>query len=196
MQERPKKLEASRSVKYAGAEKAPGKAEDVQKFLSDNTLTTSELKQKTSAKDVIDKLEGREVLRAPEGPVAMAKAPVDLRKKVKHPLVKDEEAVYVSMDTDDPVFKDYIEKVKRKILSVWGYPEDERPGLKGRVSLEFKIEIDGTVSRVDVTASSGYSSLDRGASNAVENAAPFPPVPPTLLGSKRRLAITGNFKYN
>jgi|GEM_PF-3579111 TonB family protein len=193
---RPKKLASSKPATSSGIENPQSRSEDLKQLLSDEGSIAHKVKPEKSSKDVIDQLKGREVFKAPEGPVVMAKAPIDLRKKAEHPLVKDKEAVYVSMDSDDPKFKDYLEKVRRRIFATWRYPENERLGLSGRVSLEFSVEIDGTVSRVSIISSSGHSSLDGGASGAVERAAPFPPVPPSLLGNKRRLAIGGRFRYN
>lgn len=195
----PKRLDAAQPQKSYESKSTGTSISELEKLASQKASGVYEMRPKGSSKDVVDNLKGSEVFKAPEAvPLEMARAPVDLRKRVEHQAVKkDEEAVYVSLDTDDPKFKDYIEKIKRRILSVWRYPHDARPGLTGRVSLEFSIERDGSVSKIYVLSSSGHNPLDEGAINAINRASPFPPVPSSLLvGNKRRLAIDGHFKYN
>ncbi|HUU51006.1 MAG TPA: TonB family protein [Nitrospinota bacterium] len=194
----PTRLVSSQPIEHKDTNAPKRVTSDMRKLAFDKSPIKSQVETKGRSKEVENRLEGREIFRVPEDPEAMARAPVDLRKKVEHPLLrKDAEAVYVSLDSDDPQFKDYLEKIKRRIMSVWHYPVEARPGLKGRVSLEFRIEIDGSVSSVYLLSSSGYIPLDKGAVNAIHKASPFPPVPSSLLvGNKRRLAIDGHFKYN
>lgn len=194
----PKRLEDSQTVERKDTNMIEEVSSDMRKLAPDKYPVMSQIEKKGMSKEVESRLKGKEVFRAPEGPQAMSRAPVDLTKKTEHPLVrKDEEAVYISLDSDEPQFKDYLEKIRRRIMSVWHYPGDVKPGLRGSVSLGFLVEIDGSVSNVYILSSSGYTPLDKGAVNAVHKASPFPPVPSSLLvGNKRRLAIDGHFKYN
>jgi protein TonB len=104
------------------------------------------------------------------------------------------EEITVPLNSEDPRFKEYLEAVKRRILEIWRYPDDAEPGLRGKVSIEFSIERDGTVSRVNVITTSGHIVLDRGATGAMHTASPFPPLPYEFRTN--RLNVVGGFRYN
>ena len=59
--------------------------------------------------------------------------------------------------------------------------------MEGQVKLRFSIEPNGSVHEVQVVQSSGYSSLDRAAIEAVQKAAPFPGFPRQL--SEQMLSV-------
>lgn len=105
-----------------------------------------------------------------------------------------QEEITVPLNSDDPRFKEYLDAVKRRILEIWRYPDDAEPGLRGKVSLEFSIERDGSVSRVNIVTPSGHNTLDRGATEAMHLASPFPPFPPDF--NTNRLNVVGGFRYN
>ncbi|MCH8055952.1 MAG: TonB family protein [Deltaproteobacteria bacterium] len=76
-----------------------------------------------------------------------------------------------------PDFAPYLEKIKRRIQSVWKYPE----GISGihRVNLVFVLDRGGKLVRVEVLDSSD-SKLDSSALQAMKRASPFPAIPESL----------------
>ena len=69
----------------------------------------------------------------------------------------------------------YIQKrIKRYLV----YPSQaKRTGIKGRVTLLFTINMDGSIKDIQVETSSGHEILDEAAKTALLTAAPFPPPP-------------------
>lgn len=76
-----------------------------------------------------------------------------------------------------PDFGPYLERIKRRVQSVWNYPE----GISGihRVNLLFVLDRGGKLVRVEVLDSSD-SKLDSSALQAMKRASPFPPIPQSL----------------
>jgi len=72
----------------------------------------------------------------------------------------------------------YVDLLRNRISSSW-YSSLVAPGLKGKhvTGVYFVIRRDGRVSDLRVERPSGVESLDLSARRAVENAAPFPPLP-------------------
>ncbi|MCK4761591.1 MAG: TonB C-terminal domain-containing protein [Candidatus Aminicenantes bacterium] len=72
----------------------------------------------------------------------------------------------------------YIDTIKNKISSSW-YNALVSPGLRGThvVTVYFKILRTGRLKELKIERESGSNSLDLSALRAVENAAPFPPLP-------------------
>jgi periplasmic protein TonB len=77
---------------------------------------------------------------------------------------------------DNPNFKHsyYIDQMTAMLAAQW-----QRPALGGEVTalVHFTIRKDGVVSDIRLVESSGYSSFDLAALRAVQQAAPFPPLP-------------------
>ncbi len=76
-----------------------------------------------------------------------------------------------------PDFAPYLEMIKKRVQSVWKYPE----GVPGRhvVYLSFVLDRGGNLVRVKVLESTD-SRLDRSATEAMKRASPFPPIPESL----------------
>ncbi|NIM14444.1 MAG: TonB family protein [Candidatus Aminicenantes bacterium] len=74
----------------------------------------------------------------------------------------------------------YIETLRSKISSSW-YSALVSPGLRGRfvAVVYFKISRNGRIQDLKLEEKSGINALDLSALRAVENAAPFPPLPNT-----------------
>lgn len=72
----------------------------------------------------------------------------------------------------------YIETLKNKISSSW-YNALISPGMRGRfvAVVYFKIMRNGRITDLKVSNKSGIGALDLSALRAIENAAPFPPLP-------------------
>lgn len=71
-------------------------------------------------------------------------------------------------------FAYYIDQLLEAINAKWARPD---MGDDVRAILSFRIHRDGRVTDIEVAESSGYNSYDLAALRAVQNAAPFPPLP-------------------
>ncbi len=100
----------------------------------------------------------------------------------------------IPLDTKDPRYTDYFDRIRRRIQEKWIYPREagER-GIGGRLVIEFAIRKDGWLQIVELKRSSGVPILDEYALNALKLAQPFPPVPDSV--SKGTLPIAGIFTY-
>jgi periplasmic protein TonB len=78
------------------------------------------------------------------------------------------------LDNPDFRFGYYIDQLLSAIDAKW-----LRPPLGDEVKaiVSFRIERDGSITDLEVAESSGYNSFDLAALRAVQNAAPFPPLP-------------------
>lgn len=101
----------------------------------------------------------------------------------------------VSLNTKDPVYLSYFNRIKLAIEQNWEYPELAlRYGLQGRLSLEFAIGADGQLEHLRITRSSGSQLLDDEALRAIRAAAPFPPIPSWIKGGP--VTISASMEYN
>ena len=101
----------------------------------------------------------------------------------------------VSLNTKDPIFVSYFNKIKQSIESEWEYPELAlRYGLQGKLSLEFTIAKDGQLTQLRMLRSSGSQLLDEEAIRAIKAAAPFPPIPPWIKSNP--LPISASMEYH
>jgi TonB family protein len=109
-------------------------------------------------------------------------------------------AVDVLSDTMGVDFGPYLARVLHDVKKNWYslIPESARPPLKkkGKVSIEFAILKDGSVSgmRLADCGSSGDVKLDRAAWGGIVASRPFPPLPPEFGGEY--LALRMHFLYN
>ncbi len=100
----------------------------------------------------------------------------------------------VSLDTKELKYLSYFAHIKRRIERVWTYPQDAiANSLQGQLHLKFVLRSDGQVKTVELLRSSGYKVLDKEAWDAVANAGPFGPFPPTIPDDE--LHITARFTY-
>jgi periplasmic protein TonB len=100
----------------------------------------------------------------------------------------------VSLDTKELKYLSYFAHIKRSIERVWTYPQDAiANSLQGQLHLKFVLRSDGHVKTVELLRSSGYKVLDKEAWDAVVNAGPFGPFPPTIPDDE--LHITARFTY-
>ena len=100
----------------------------------------------------------------------------------------------IPLDTQEPKYRDYFNKIREKIKANWIYPyEAGSRGIEGDLNIEFAIAKDGHLQYVKLIRSSGVRILDAAALNAVKIAEPFPPVPDSV--AKQALAINGQFVY-
>jgi periplasmic protein TonB len=101
----------------------------------------------------------------------------------------------VSLNTKDPVYVSYFNKIKQLIESQWEYPELAlRYGLQGRLALQFVIDGNGRLEQLRLVRSSGSQLLDDEALRAIKAAAPFPPIPPWIKPSP--LFVSASMEYH
>jgi protein TonB len=100
----------------------------------------------------------------------------------------------IPLDTPEPKYQDYFNKIRERIKANWIYPRQAGDrGIEGELLIEFHIAKDGRLSYIELRHSSGTTILDDAALTAVKLAQPFPPVPDAI--AKQTLAINGQFKY-
>jgi TonB family protein len=105
----------------------------------------------------------------------------------------------VPLDSRDPKYSDYLERIRRKIKENWGYPcvkstaSRECEYKTAQLVVEFGIAKDGQVAFVTVRRQSGWAIYDDYAVNAIKLSSPFPPVPDDL--GKTGLPILATFSY-
>lgn len=101
----------------------------------------------------------------------------------------------VSLNTKDPAYISYFNRIKLAIEQNWEYPELAlRYGLQGRLSLEFAVNANGQLEQLRITRSSGSQLLDDEALRAIRAAAPFPPIPSWIKGGP--VMISASMEYN
>ena len=124
-------------------------------------------------------------------PPEPAPAP-DLRRRQGSPTgsTTGTAALGARVGFDNPNFKHsyYIDRLTAMLAGQW-----QRPALGGEIIalVKFTIHKDGAVSDVHVVESSGYSSYDLAALRAVQQAAPFPPLPQSY--ARDSLGVTVEF---
>jgi TonB family protein len=111
----------------------------------------------------------------------------------------------VPLDSKDPDFRDYLERVRALIKKNWGYPcvknQDTRECeyRSARLVVDFGILRDGPVQFVEIRQPSGLPIYDDYAVNAIKLASPFPAIPAALMARIERgstgLPIRVNFTY-
>src|SRR5437867_9571633 len=111
----------------------------------------------------------------------------------------------IPLDSADPKYNDYLERVRRMIKEKWGYPciKDVSTGhcdyKSARLKIVFGILRDGRVPMLEIAQQSGYPIYDDYAANAIRLAQPFPPVPASLLAAAKSgstgVKIEAAFQY-
>jgi TonB family protein len=88
----------------------------------------------------------------------------------------------------------YVDLLRSRISSSW-YSSLVAPGLKGKyvAAVYFIVRRDGEISDLRLENSSGIASLDLSARRAIENAAPFAPLPPDF--SSQYLVVHFEFEW-
>lgn len=108
---------------------------------------------------------------------------------------KDEPKRGLSISTDEFKYMGYMRNLKARIEGIWVYPREAAArGITGDLEIEFLINRDGSLGRVRLARTSGYSSLDRSAMQALYDAAPFWPMPQEW--EDKGIIIMGHFVYS
>lgn len=100
----------------------------------------------------------------------------------------------IPLDTKEIKYNSYFDSIKRKISSVWRYPDEAMSqGIKGSVVLRFSISKEGALLDTKLLRSTDYKVLDNEAVRAVRAAAPFDKFPDNI--DKNQLNIIATFSY-
>jgi len=105
----------------------------------------------------------------------------------------------IPLDSPDPKYSDYLDRVRRMIKEKWIYPCIPNPATRqceyksAQLEIEFGIAKDGRVPFVIVRLPSQHNIYDEYAVNAIKLASPFPPVPDEM--SKKGIPILARFNY-
>ncbi|MGZ8495403.1 MAG: TonB family protein [Candidatus Binatia bacterium] len=101
----------------------------------------------------------------------------------------------VSLNTHDPAYMNYFNRIKQAINQKWEYPElAKRYGLQGTLFLEFAIGANGQLEHLRLVRSSGSQLLDDEALRAITAAAPFAPSPSWIKNNP--LPISATMEYH
>src|SRR5262249_25988593 len=106
----------------------------------------------------------------------------------------------IPLDSKDPRYNDYLDRIRRMIKEKWGFPCEKNPRTReceyktAVLVIEFGITREGVVPFVNVLKTSGYQIYDDYAVNAIKLAAPFPQMPATMGGPKG-VPIVATFSY-
>ncbi|MGZ8477025.1 MAG: TonB family protein [Candidatus Binatia bacterium] len=101
----------------------------------------------------------------------------------------------VSLNTHDPAYMNYFNRIKQAINQKWEYPElAKRYGLQGTLFLEFAIGANGQLEHLRLVRSSGSQLLDDEALRAIKAAAPFAPIPSWIKNNP--LPISATMEYH
>lgn len=101
----------------------------------------------------------------------------------------------ISLETPDPSYRPYFNKVRRKIGEHWQEPRPSSGAPRaGSLTVEFSLGRAGDLKSVEVAESSGQKDLDFASVAAVKKAAPFSPFPPSITSKK--LVIRALFVYD
>jgi protein TonB len=97
----------------------------------------------------------------------------------------------------DALVRDYGRNVASLIERKKAYPAKARKlGVQGRVDLSFRISQDGGLMGVSVKSSSGDRTLDEASLKAVNDAAPFPPIPKEAAMDSIQLSVSLLYRIN
>jgi len=91
----------------------------------------------------------------------------------------------------------YLHQVRSLLERNKIYPHNARQrNEQGTVVLRFTITADGGIGGVDLSRSSGHSSLDKAAQETVARVRRFPPIPPELQKSSLRIEVPLSFRLH
>jgi len=112
---------------------------------------------------------------------------------------KRPKATYITASTqrtpDALYLKSWTKKIER--IGNLNYPAQARKEkLEGQLVLIVAISPDGDIINIRISRSSGHKTLDEAARKIVQLAAPFAPVPSSVLRGNNRLVITRTWQFS
>ena len=101
----------------------------------------------------------------------------------------------ISFDVKEFKYDSYMMRLKDKIEGIWQYPSDAAMGgIYGDLYLSFTIKKNGSLIKMELVRTSGYRSLDEAAMKALEDAAPYWPLPEDW--KEEEFTVKGHFIYS
>lgn len=101
----------------------------------------------------------------------------------------------IPLDTKESKYSPYFDSIKRKIESMWRYPEGAiSQGISGSTMVKFSILRDGSLLNIKLLKSTTHRILDEEVIRAVKTAAPFGSVPETIEGKQLNIVATFSYK--
>ncbi len=106
-----------------------------------------------------------------------------------------EEGNTVWLDTEKDILFSFFQRFRNNIYAVWNYPARARDrGEEGTCLLKVTVNRDGTLENVRIMESSGSSTLDNEAVEAVRKGSPFGPLHSAYQGETLNIFVF--FQYN
>jgi len=157
----------------------PDKAEQEKEIQTEKKVLEKAVKVTESAKQVVT--ETRQESRSDVN--SLQSGGISKSDRMQHELDQSAENQYIKEHFD------YINKIVSINIS---YPYKARKmSMEGNVTISFIVCLDGSVKGIKVNKSSGFSTLDDNAVQAVMKASPFPPPPVEV-----RIVIPITYKLN
>ena len=99
-------------------------------------------------------------------------------------------------DPEGADFKPYLTRVLAVVRRNWFavMPESARMGQRGRSTIQFVVNRDGSVPKLVISGPSGSDALDRAAVAGISASNPLPPLPAEFKGARVQLQLS--FSYN
>ncbi|MCU7836432.1 MAG: TonB family protein [gamma proteobacterium symbiont of Taylorina sp.] len=154
------------------------------------------------------KLQKKKKSRPKKKPVVINDYMADLQKQIieieaeldeKNKMyAKRPKATYITASTqrtpDAMYLKSWTKKIER--IGNLNYPAQARKDkLEGQLVLIVAISPDGDIISIRISRSSGHNTLDNAARKIVQLAAPYAPVPQSVLRGNNRLVITRTWQF-
>jgi TonB family protein len=87
----------------------------------------------------------------------------------------------VPLDSPDPNYREYLQKVRQRIYAHWRFPnEAHNREINARLVVEFHIGKDGQLLKADIVEPSNEHLLDISAMSAVKAPEGYPPLPDSM----------------
>ena len=95
-------------------------------------------------------------------------------------------------------FQPYVDACLERIVQNgnYNYPIEARGKLYGDVRITFWVRKSGSLEKVEIDRSSGYSILDDALVRAIQLSAPFPSFPPSVSEDLDVLVVTQTFSFS
>ena len=123
------------------------------------------------------------------------KNPSEKKKADKETITAQKEAT-ILLNARDAKYTSYLSHLRQKINDTWMYPEIAKKNkIEGEITLCFTLKGDGSLLDIIIISSSGQAVLDQASISAIDNAAPFNPLPEKLNLSKLNVISTFIYQY-
>lgn len=160
--------------------------------------------------DLRDKAKAAEIFTVNIKDAALGKSPLsqeekEVKKEIKKtssPAAKEINRIdtyglqedTVDLEDKDAKYMVYLDKIKRKILQMWEYPQKAyENNEEGVTVVKMSLDSTGSVIATILVSSSGSILLDTGTQDIIRAASPFDPLPANY--GLARLHVVASFRY-